>query len=460
MEALMKLVRVFALLLILPVTLSAQVPEAPVAPRPDERLKADILLIVAHPDDETGVSTYLAQAMDQGKRVAAVYITHGEAGHNQMGAERALALGAAREMELRHALASLGVQNAWFLDGRDTPSQNVLQSLGNWRHGAVLEEVVRMVRLTRPDVILTWLPGFFIGENHGDHQAAGVIATEAFDLAGDPSAFPAQLAGPGRVNETLLEGLQPWQPIKIYYFSDAEDQGQFKGRGPEYPVTSISPSRKLPYWRIALDTFRFHLTQYRTYIEKFSSMSEEQITKTAAENGWTDPLQLIFGKANVKTSETADVFEGVTPAAIEFVAPTREASEARRGISIELDGPWGFYREFRRAHGLENLPQASVPEIAINPGATLQIPLLLRNDGSISQEVALTVTAPDGWTKETGSKRYPLSPGALYPLQVSLTAPARETKATEEIICRADASGQTIGIIRLRVRLRSGGLPQ
>lgn len=106
----MKLMRVFALLLILPVRLSGQVQEAPPAPRPDERLKADIPLIVAHPDDETGVSTYLAQAMDQGKRVAAVYITHGEAGHNQMGPERAPALGATREMELRHALTSLGVQ--------------------------------------------------------------------------------------------------------------------------------------------------------------------------------------------------------------------------------------------------------------------------------------------------------------------------------------------------------------
>lgn len=456
----MKLVRVFAMLLILPVTLFAQVPEAPPVPRPDERLKADILLIVAHPDDETGVSAYLAQAMDQGKRVAAVYITHGEAGHNQMGTERALALGAAREMELRHALTSLGVQNVWFLDGRDTPSQNVLQSLGNWRHGAILEEVVRMVRLTRPDVILTWLPEFFIGENHGDHQAAGVVATEAFDLAGDPSVFPAQLAGPGRINETLLEGLQPWQPKKIYYFSDAEDQAQFKGRGPEYPVTAISPSRKLPYWRIALETFRFHLTQYRTYIEKFGSMSEEQITKTAAENGWTDPLQLIFGKANVKTNETGDVFEGVTPAPIEFVGPARKAPEARRGLSVELAGPWGFYHEFRRAHGLENLPQAGVPEIAINSGATLQILLLLRNDGPNAEQVTLTITAPDGWTKETGSARYPLGPGAFYPLQVSLTAPAREAKATEEIICRADSNGQTIGTIRLRVRLRSGGLPQ
>src|SRR4029077_3535155 len=182
-----------------------------------------VLLIVAHPDDETGVTAYLAQLAEQHKSVAALYLTHGEAGQNHMGPERAASLGAVSEMELRHAMTELGVQNVWFLDGLDTPGQNGLQSLGRWHHGAALEEVVRIVRLTRPEVIITWLPGFFIGENHGDHQAAGVLATEAFDLAGEPTVFPAQLAGPVKVNETLLDGLQPWQTKKLYYFPDSAD---------------------------------------------------------------------------------------------------------------------------------------------------------------------------------------------------------------------------------------------
>src|SRR5579871_2557623 len=120
----------------------ASPPASQSAPQADPRMKADLLLIVAHPDDETAVSAYLAQAMDQGKHVAAIYTTHGEAGHNNMGRERGPSLGAAREMELRHAMTRLGVDNVWFLGGRDTPSQDVLQSLANWRHGEVLEEVV------------------------------------------------------------------------------------------------------------------------------------------------------------------------------------------------------------------------------------------------------------------------------------------------------------------------------
>ena len=250
----MNIRRVLALFLILVWQAAAQTPapkpEQPrTAPKADDRFKADVLLIVAHPDDETGVSAYLAQLLDQRKRVAAVYLTHGEAGHNNMGRERGPSLGVVREMELRHAMTQLGVQNVWFLEGKDTPSQDVLQSLANWGHGKNLEELVRIVRLTRPEVIISWLPGFFIGENHGDHQAAGVMAVEAFDSAGDPSVYPAQLAQPRKINETLLEGLQPWQPQKIYFYSDASDDKNIKGKGPQYPTTGISPSHHVPYWR-------------------------------------------------------------------------------------------------------------------------------------------------------------------------------------------------------------------
>src|SRR5262244_1292142 len=259
----MNILRVQALLLLLSLCVPAQQQILRTAPKPDDRLKADVLLIVAHPDDETGATAYLAQLMDQGRRVAAVYLTHGEAGHNNMGSERAASLGTSREMELRHALNYLGVQNVWFLGGRDTPSQDVLQSLANWHHGQAVEDVVRMIRITRPYVILTWLPGIYVGENHGDHQAAGVIATEAFDLAGDPAAFPAQLAAPrnrASINN-LGEGLRPWTPRKLYYFSDASGTAFLKGFGPEYPVTDTSPVQKVPYTTLAARHYAYYQSQ-------------------------------------------------------------------------------------------------------------------------------------------------------------------------------------------------------
>jgi hypothetical protein len=67
----MNIRRVLALFLILVWQAAGQTqPPKPEQPRPapkaDDRFKADLLLIVAHPDDETGVSAYLAQLLDQG----------------------------------------------------------------------------------------------------------------------------------------------------------------------------------------------------------------------------------------------------------------------------------------------------------------------------------------------------------------------------------------------------------
>src|SRR5215471_13295336 len=284
--------------------------------KPDDRLKADVLLVVAHPDDETGVVPYLLQLIDQHKHVAVIYTTHGEAGHNNMGPERAQSLGEVREMELRHALGSVGIKNVWFLTGRDTPSQNVLESLANWPHGQLLEEMVRMVRLTRPEVIITWMPGFFVGENHGDHQAAGVLTTEAFDSAGDPAVFPEQMAGPVKVNETLLDGLQPWQAKKLYYVPDAGDGTIFKNSGPSYPTNAISPALKLPYWRLAMETFEFHLTQYRSFIEGLKKLDEKQLAEQ--EKNWGGALDFTLGKSHVSGSVTGDMFEGITAPRIAF----------------------------------------------------------------------------------------------------------------------------------------------
>ena len=454
----MKLLRLLGPLLLSVTAALAQTP-TPTPPllQPDPRLKVDLLLVVAHPDDETGAVPYLVQLIDQHKRVAVIYTTHGEAGHNNMGPERAQSLGAVREMELRHALNSVGIDNVWFLSGRDTPSQNVLQSLANWRHGEVQEELVRMVRLTRPDVILTWLPGFFVGENHGDHQAAGVLATEAFDSAGDPAVFPAQLAGPAKINETLLDGLQPWQPKKLYYFPDSADD-IFKNTGPSYPTNGTSPSLKLPYWRIAMETFKYHLTQYRSYIEGLKKMDEKQVAEQ--EKNWGGPIDFTLGKSLVPGSVTGDVFEGITAARIPFVPAAREAYEQPAAVAVELGGPWGFYARFRRAHGLTKLPQAGGPEIAIKRGATLTVPLELHNHTDAAKTIAISLKLPDGWTTQSGAGKYTLEPQSDYFAQVLLESPKAETKAPQEIGCRAEADGKVLNTIKLSVRLVNGGLPQ
>src|ERR1700676_4575276 len=346
----------FALFLFFPVLANdAQEPKA--LPLPDERYKADILLVVAHPDDEGAATPYLARALDEHKRIAVVFGTRVSSGANEPGAEQAAALGAIREIEARRALATLGITNAWFLGGRDTASQNVLQSLANWGHGAALEQLVRLVRLTRPEVLLTFLPGTFIGEDHGDHQAAGVLATEAFDLAGDPTAFPEQVSAPLRRLEPFLENLRPWQAKKIYYFPDADKEEIFRDKGPKYSVKEISKSAKQAYWRVALESFRRHETQAKSFIDTLDKMDEGQIEKmVTSDSFWSSGISFVLGSSRVVGGWTGGLFEGITPGAIPFARPEVRPAPSPSEISVELAGPWGYYAEFRRAHGVPHLP--------------------------------------------------------------------------------------------------------
>src|SRR6202047_1645099 len=78
----------------------------------DERYKADILLVVAHPDDEGGATPYLARAIyDEHKRVAVVFTTRGGSGGNDYSREHGPALADIREQEARQACATLGIAN-------------------------------------------------------------------------------------------------------------------------------------------------------------------------------------------------------------------------------------------------------------------------------------------------------------------------------------------------------------
>src|SRR6201998_169854 len=335
-----------------PASLRAQTPQK--VNGADGRFKADILVVVAHPDDEAFFTPYLARAMyDMHKRVAVIFSTHGGSGANRYTRERGPAMANEREIEARDACARLGISNVWFLDGKDTPSQSLLDSLANWGHGANLERLVGLIRLTRPEVIFTHFPGIFIGEDHGDHQATGVLVTEAFALAANPLVFPSQLAGDTQHYESYLSNLQTWQPKKIYFGSDAEDNKQFDGSGPAYSVREISPSQKKPYWRVALDSAMAPRTQFPDEIDRLSKMSDEELEKMMSDPNrgwWSEPSTLIFGKSVVGGKPTDEVFahidakiEKQSSGAAVSCGDRVDKAATEKGPWMELGGPWKFY---------------------------------------------------------------------------------------------------------------------
>jgi LmbE family N-acetylglucosaminyl deacetylase len=438
---------------------------APPAPRPDERFKADILLVTAHPDDDTLVASYLAKAIyDERRRVAVVVCTDGSGGGNVMGPERSAALGLVRRIEGRRALATLGVDNHWVLDGRDTPSQHVLFSLANWGHGAVLEEIVRLVRLTRPEVILTWLPRNVAGENHGDHQAAGVIATEAFDVAGDPTAFPAQISSMARPTE----GLRPWWPKKLYYFTDAFSTEFFRGNGPAYSLLERSPARGVPYAHLALQEARLYASQLPGIIppaaieaiDRGDLDTAVKLVLSADPPVITEPLRLLLGRSRVEGNGTGDVFYGVTPEPLVSVPARAVPPAVRDGVSVELAGPWSFYVEFWRAHDLGRLADLGPPEMAVRPGHTLQVPLMLRNDSDTPVEVTLAPTLPEGWREQPRPARFPLAAHSTYEVQSFIDTPSQPSRVSQPLTYEARVGGRAVGSAVLRIQLRAETMPQ
>jgi len=439
---------------------------------PDDRYKADILIVVAHPDDEAFFTPYAVKALnDMHKSVAVVFSTRGGSGANRFTAERGPAMANEREIEAREACSKLGIRNVWFLDGKDSASQNVLDSLSNWGHGANLEKLVGLIRLTRPEVILTHHPGIFIGEDHGDHQATGVLVFEAFDLAGNSAVFPAQLSGDMTHYESYLSNLRPWQAKKVYVGSDADDGKQFNGTGPTYSPREVSPALKKPYWRVALDSAMAHKTQFPEDIERMSKMTDEQLEKIMGDPNtgwWPDPSTLIFGKSVVGGSATDPVFSHmdetpVNPAS--QVTGSCDSSDKPGLPRLELGGLWQFYSNFYPAHGLCHLKIAATPEFGIKAGSTLVVPLVVLHDTTKPAQLSLTIKLPEGWKAGPHDLKFALPAEGSSAVSIQVETPALSAEelkkaVPQEVHVTAEVDGKAAGEVILRVALKAGGLPQ
>jgi len=55
---------------------------------------------------------------------------------------------------------------------------------------------------------------------------------------------------------------------------------------------------------------------------------------------------------------------------------------------------------------------------------------------------------------------YSVPAGSDVPVQISVMSPKTTADKVDEITCRAEADGKSVGVIKFHVRRRSGGLPQ
>jgi len=169
------------------------------------RTTASLLHTTAHPDDEEGAMLARVSRRD-GARTALLTLNRGEAGDNALGPELFDGLGLIRTAELVAAGQYYGVDEQYFTAVADYGfSKRLDEALEHWDRADVLRDMVRVIRRTRPLVVVSRWQGNE-RDGHGQHQAAGALTPDAVRLAGDPSAYP----------ELQNEGLRPWAVRKLF----------------------------------------------------------------------------------------------------------------------------------------------------------------------------------------------------------------------------------------------------
>ncbi len=210
-----------------------------------------ILYVAAHPDDEnTRLIAYLVNGAHT--EVAYLSVTRGDGGQNLIGKELGIGLGQIRTQELLKA-RSIDGGRQYFTRAIDFGySKNPDETLQNWDKEKVLGDVVWVIRNFQPDVIITRF-NTIPGVTHGHHTTSAILAGEAFDLAGDPNAYPDQLAY-----------VETWQPKRLFW-NAYNFGGEFKEDPEEkydvFETGAFNPLLGLTYSQIAADSRTMHKSQ-------------------------------------------------------------------------------------------------------------------------------------------------------------------------------------------------------
>jgi LmbE family N-acetylglucosaminyl deacetylase len=223
---------------------------------------ARLMQVVAHPDDEDGGMLTL-EARGHGVDTLLMTLNRGEGGQNKVGSNLSDVLGVLRGLELLASDQYYGIQDRFSRVADFGFSKSADETFEKWGgHDIALADMVRVIRTFRPDVLVARFSGT-PRDGHGNHQASGILTKEAFRAAADPKRFPEQIA----------QGLEPWQPKKLY-------MGNVCGFG-----AMTCPDAD---WTVKLNTGEYNAELGKSYIQFSMEGLRHQLSQGAA--NWTvDP---------------------------------------------------------------------------------------------------------------------------------------------------------------------------
>ncbi len=208
----------------------------------------NVLYVTAHPDDENnGVLTLLSRGL--GVRTGLLTVTRGDGGQNEIGPELFQAIGILRTEELAGVHRYDAAEQYFTRAYEFGYSFSVEETFQKWGKEEVLDDVVRVFRAFRPDVVLSLsleAPG---GGQH--HQATAHLAKDAFRAAADPNRFAYQ----------LKEGLLPWQGLRTYQGGVGGGLQQIEGEVTTVATNEFDPLLGMSYMEFGSIGRAFHQCQ-------------------------------------------------------------------------------------------------------------------------------------------------------------------------------------------------------
>jgi LmbE family N-acetylglucosaminyl deacetylase len=198
--------------------------------------------IAAHPDDEDG-ATITMLARKHGVDMSMLILNRGESGANLVTNDFFDALGALRTVEVLRSAEYYGARRVYFTRFIDYGySKNVGETFRQWKREEVLADMVRIIRAEKPHILISRWSGT-PQDGHGNHEASGILAQEAFAAAADMRRFPD--AGPA------------WQPLKLYVGT----RNPFDGYTIKTETGEYDPVLGRSYAQIAREGLRFQRSQ-------------------------------------------------------------------------------------------------------------------------------------------------------------------------------------------------------
>ncbi|KRC65856.1 hypothetical protein ASE12_14470 [Aeromicrobium sp. Root236] len=357
----------------------------------------DVLFVGAHPDDEAGRLSMFGEWRERyGTRTGVVTVTRGEGGGNAVGPEEGPALGLLREHEEREAVGKANVTDVYNLDKVDSyysVSEPLYRKI--WGHEDTLGRLVRVVRETKPEIIATMNTAPSPG-NHGAHQEAALLAVEAYNLAGDPSAYPDQIR---------KEGLKPWTASKLLT-ATARGSGAASG---ETCTTTFKPTDPTD------DIYGVWSGRTSTQYGKTWAQVEREAQRVYKSQGWAGFPDVSADPTKLGCDYMTQVDSRVPFTRGDLTSPASSSATMLQGALLPTP------------HGLPlgTKLDVSASTFAVVPGgsSTITVKVTAPRTKRLSG-ATLSVGLPAGWSGADTVALGDLKPGATRTRTFEVTAPA------------------------------------